>query len=450
MFIPFVRVKIPLTTLVGFLARSLKGGESQVYHNYPGCVNPQRYTEISHLTGGADGRHNALGGRMLHKIAGDERVARYYAGEVIFKEGQDPKSAYLIKSGTVELFVFRDGKRVLIDTVSAGQSFGEVGVMLNQPREMNAATTTFTELIVISREIFNVTLRKTDAIFQKFAFNLAGRLKKSEARNCNNASIRHPLVVFAEILLLHAAPFMERNHVPQVLLDYDQCLHSISRITGYSLYLTNAILQDMEEFNLLRINGKDDSRTIMLSPYELIERCNTLAKRIGDEIVAGIMAEQEYIDANTVSEMVDVDKEIILKKLAQDEIADDVFIFRKTKIMQILNDKGRRFFEKRRLKKPEEFDEIADIQFVDMETLQQVFGSIEPFKLARLLKGIDDDEVATRIKNCLSKRKRAVIETTMQSIETVDFVESAELENFVIEEIKRIKLADAKSIFKEV
>lgn len=384
--------------------------------------------------------HSSLGGRMLHNLAGNERLARFYAGEAIFKEGQDPKEAYLIKSGSVELFVFRDGKRVLIDTLSAGQSFGEIGIMLNQPREMNAVTTTFTELIVVSREIFNVTLRRSDAMFQKFAFNLANRLKRAEARNCDSAATKHPLVVFAEILLLHANPILEKHNASHVILDYDSCQQSISRITGYSLYLTNAILLDMQEFNLLKIHGKEDGRTIILNPHDITNRCMTIAKRVGDEIIAGIIAEQEYIDIGSVEEMIDVDKDRLLKKLAQGEIADDVFLFRKTKIMQILNEKGRRFFEKRKMKKPEELEEISDIEFVDMDTLQYVFGSLEPFKLAKLLKGIDDQDVSERIRNCLSKRKRAVIDSTMLSIDNIDYVEIAELEEFIIEEIKRVKI----------
>ncbi len=385
---------------------------------------------------------------MLHKLAGNERLTRFYAGETIFKEGQDPKEAYLIKSGSVELFVFRDGKRVLIDTLSAGQSFGETEIMLNQPREMNAITTTFTELIIISREIFNVTLRKSEAVFQKIAFNLASRLKRAEARNCNNAATKHPLVVFAEILRLHANPILENHNATHVILDYDNCLQSISRITGYSLYLTNAILSDMQEFNLLRIHGKEDGRTIILNPHDLSSRCITLAKRVGDEIIAGIMAEQEYIDIDAVEDMIDVGKDRLLKKLSQGEIANDVFIFRKTKIMEILNEKGRRFFEKRKMKKPEDFEDISDIEFVDMDTLQSVFGAMEPFKLAKLLKGIDDEVVLQRIQNCLSSRRRAVIDSTMLSIDVIDYVETAELENFVIEEIRRIKsTAEVKANF---
>ena len=68
---------------------------------------------------------------LLADLLGISEVSlrRYAAGDIIFHEGQRARDAYLIVRGQVELLKNRPGGRVRLALLSAGQIFGEMGVI---------------------------------------------------------------------------------------------------------------------------------------------------------------------------------------------------------------------------------------------------------------------------------------------------------------------------------
>ncbi len=88
----------------------------------------------------------------LHKIPGET---------VLFKTGEPPTSLYMVKSGEVEIFTKnREGKKVVLEIEKSGNFFGELSLLLNKPRMINAKTTQTSELLELTKEDFEAILRQ--------------------------------------------------------------------------------------------------------------------------------------------------------------------------------------------------------------------------------------------------------------------------------------------------
>jgi CRP-like cAMP-binding protein len=82
-------------------------------------------------------------------------------GTILFKGGDPPTSLYMVRSGEVEIFTQnRHGKKVLLALLESGNFFGEIGPIFDKPRTANARTTRPTELMEMTKEDFNICLRR--------------------------------------------------------------------------------------------------------------------------------------------------------------------------------------------------------------------------------------------------------------------------------------------------
>ena len=86
----------------------------------------------------------------------------YGSGEVIFREGDRGDCAYLVKDGSVDIYKNIDGKEKIIGTICKGGIFGEMALVDDTPRMAASRATEATQLVVISRMMFNRKLEKTD------------------------------------------------------------------------------------------------------------------------------------------------------------------------------------------------------------------------------------------------------------------------------------------------
>jgi len=76
---------------------------------------------------------------------------RYRAGEVIFRQGYPSDNAYIIESGTVEIYKENpDGSEERIAELGAGHMFGEYGVLDEAPRSASARAKTDVELRIMA------------------------------------------------------------------------------------------------------------------------------------------------------------------------------------------------------------------------------------------------------------------------------------------------------------
>lgn len=85
-------------------------------------------------------------------ISGRFQPRRVPEGNLIFKGGDPPLSLYVVKSGEVEIYTEnRQGKRVHLAALKAGDLFGEISVLFGKPRTAYARATRPLELLELTR-----------------------------------------------------------------------------------------------------------------------------------------------------------------------------------------------------------------------------------------------------------------------------------------------------------
>lgn len=76
-------------------------------------------------------------------------------GTVIIKENDLDPRAYYIQSGSVEILKTRGGRQVRLAVLGPGQTFGEIGLILERPRTASVVAMEDAEILSIEMETFN-------------------------------------------------------------------------------------------------------------------------------------------------------------------------------------------------------------------------------------------------------------------------------------------------------
>ncbi len=103
-------------------------------------------------------------------------------GTVIFKQGDAPDSAYLIKSGRVQIVATHNGKERVIDEVGPGDVFGEMALVDDAPRSATARTVDDTICAVFSKDDINRKLAGADLFTLGLIRLLIKRLRDTTGR----------------------------------------------------------------------------------------------------------------------------------------------------------------------------------------------------------------------------------------------------------------------------
>ena len=84
-------------------------------------------------------------------------VITYAAGDVIFREGDEPAHAYIVLTGRVE--VSSHGK--LIEQVNAGRAFGIISLIDNKTRSATAKAMESSEIALVTSKQFRFMVETT-------------------------------------------------------------------------------------------------------------------------------------------------------------------------------------------------------------------------------------------------------------------------------------------------
>jgi CRP/FNR family transcriptional regulator, cyclic AMP receptor protein len=97
----------------------------------------------------------------------------FKAGDVIFREGDEAKELFVIKSGQVRIQI---GNRTVTE-LAAESIFGEMALIDSEPRSATAAAVTDVELVPVSEKQFLFLVSQTPYFALKVMRVLAQRLR---------------------------------------------------------------------------------------------------------------------------------------------------------------------------------------------------------------------------------------------------------------------------------
>ena len=86
-------------------------------------------------------------------------IRTYPKNTVIIHEGDEASTLYAIESGKVDVYLSNEnGREIIINELSAGDTFGELALIDDAPRSASVRTTKASKMIVIQKSGFNELL----------------------------------------------------------------------------------------------------------------------------------------------------------------------------------------------------------------------------------------------------------------------------------------------------
>src|SRR5689334_4015124 len=119
---------------------------------------------------------------------------KVYAGQVVFNQGDQGGTMYVVQSGKVEISLIDDNKeRVVLSTVEPGGIFGELSLLDNEPRSASAKALEESILFIIDRHDLEMLFRTHQHAALDILTMLSRRIREADslvghrvvARNAN-------------------------------------------------------------------------------------------------------------------------------------------------------------------------------------------------------------------------------------------------------------------------
>lgn len=98
-------------------------------------------------------------------------------GASIFEEGSQGDNAFIVQSGKIDIVKTVNGKEVVLGSVGQGGIFGEMALIDDHPRMATARAAEQTTYIIVSRNIFQQKLAKTDPFIRGLLKIFAGNIR---------------------------------------------------------------------------------------------------------------------------------------------------------------------------------------------------------------------------------------------------------------------------------
>jgi hypothetical protein len=158
-----------------------------------------------------------------------------------------------------------------------------------------------------------------------------------------------------------------------------------------------------------------------------------------------ITSELELIELAELETLIGVERKVILNKLSHAEIAEDLFAFRKSGVLNYIETKGVSYFAKRARRPLSELESLSDLEFVDERTLFDAVSAFDTYDLAKLLAATPDPAAGERLLTVMSEARRKEISWIMRRDIKIDALEVQDLEQRFVETVKSIKSTASNS-----
>lgn len=119
----------------------------------------------------------------MSRQIGEVPTREFKAGEIIFREGDDPKGeAFLVHIGQVEVRKVVGGEERLLRTLGKGELLGELALFRSAPRSATAVAAEAVTLMVIPANRLDHMVRSNPALAVALIKDLASRMLAAEER----------------------------------------------------------------------------------------------------------------------------------------------------------------------------------------------------------------------------------------------------------------------------
>jgi CRP-like cAMP-binding protein len=386
-------------------------------------------------------------------------------GEVIYSEGYAGEPViYVIAEGKVEISTYCDEKKVVLATLGKGEFFGEAALLPAEPRAHTAKALSFCQLTVISATVVEEELERVSPLLRHITRTLVRRAKKKDdiLATYTHADFLPGVLSYAHVLALMASPEVaerfegrgRRTQGEEISVPLSDVIKKCHAIAGHSRPHVMAMLKRMEKLNLVTLepgrsdrvgvsssrysaqDGATNRQVVTFDPLRITERAQQVADT---DLDISISSELELIELADLEALIGVEKKLILSKLSNAEIAEDLFAFRKTKVLNYVEEKGVTYFSRRNSRSASDLKSLDDLEFVDQRTLFEAIAAFDTYELAKLLAAVDGQPIAERLFSAMTEARKKEVSWVMRRDIKIDPLEIAEIEERFINTVRAIK-----------
>lgn len=127
------------------------------------------------------------------------------------EEGEPGSCAYLIQSGSVEVYTENEGQEIRLAKLELGQIFGEMALIFDERRTASVRAVEDCNLIVITRQSFQAKLNKSDPTIKAIVQMLSQRVVLANNTLVNKKSNVQDLVETTEIIYENVLSSLPRS-----------------------------------------------------------------------------------------------------------------------------------------------------------------------------------------------------------------------------------------------
>ena len=186
------------------------------------------------------------------ELLSSKMVTRQYPrNTVVLNEGDQSDSLYIIRSGSVKVFLSNEeGREIILNVQRAGEYFGELALIDSGSRSASVMTQEKTALSIISKADFEDFLRQHPPANAKIMRGLVKRLRVL-TDNVRSLALMDVYGRVARLLLTLSKPEGEVRVIREALTQQD-----IADRVGASREMVSRILKDLREGGYIEVHDR--------------------------------------------------------------------------------------------------------------------------------------------------------------------------------------------------
>ncbi|WP_027722821.1 cyclic nucleotide-binding domain-containing protein [Maridesulfovibrio zosterae] len=358
----------------------------------------------------------------------------FHKGKIIFSEGQESKVAYMIKSGTVDIFRKIDRNKTVLATLRRGDIFGEMALLTDQKRTASAEASSFCELVVLTEELMNKLLAASPGTIKKIVDLLAKRVVATGGKSCSEES--DSFIALSTILDL---AYKEYAYTPKnkqaAIPNYSRGLsvksftETVKSLAMFSTLEIESFLETVYKLRLIDMkNIKKSDKGAFADKYILINNISQFMTSLRSlykqmkEIGASVDSRMSYMTFSDLAAKTGTTPELVYKKLIKEEMPETLVFFDREKAVEWSKDKDEKFFKKfkRPRKALEDLENVDDLIFIDNPSLKTVFEGYDFYKISVLFSAADKQNKEKIVRNVGRKMAKILLSESSRDRSATD------------------------------
>jgi len=273
-------------------------------------------------------------------------VESFAQDQIIFNEGDESKYAYLVQTGSVEIFRIVNNNHVIVNKIKEGELFGEMGIVSSAPRVASAKASEKTRLIKFDQNDVLDDLKKSPTIVNALTHLLIKRFEilDNELREQHGTDMLMKVAYLLEILVTSQND--EHIVVYKTLLERSKQLLNATKVE-----VDNAV-NNLSKLNLIHVKtiidekSKEKRQTIqLLNPDKLTTVAQTYYETMTKKNQERKIGEVAFFDLSDLANELGVSEERILNRIRSGDVPADLIYFHKASIEKWLSQKTRESFD---------------------------------------------------------------------------------------------------------